>query len=256
MPDPLNVRAGAGNQGRGGASRDVRVYPDLDALSEGVAEAALALAEAAVAERGRFDFVLSGGHTPERLYGLLAGKYRERMPWPAVHIFWGDERYVPADDPLSNYRMTREAMLDRLGLPPGHVHPIPTSFAEPDEAARAYEKELRAHFAGGAPAFDLVLLGLGPEGHVASLFPGSPALAERERWVVPVRVEAKPPQRLTLTLPVLNRARNVFFLVAGEDKRAIVRKLFSSRRARSPLPAALIAPAGHAVWFLNQAAHG
>jgi 6-phosphogluconolactonase len=239
------------------ATRDVRVYPDLDALSEGVAEEILSLAQDAVREKGRFDWVLSGGHTPARLYELLARDYRESLPWPEIHLFWGDERYVPPDDPRSNYRMVREALLDRIALPAGNVHAMPTGFAGPDEAARAYEDQLRAHFAGSEPAFDLVLLGVGPEGHTASLFPGSKALAERDRWVVAVRVQATPPERLTLTLPALNRARNVFFLVAGEDKQPIVRALFSPRRrARSPYPAALIEPAGRAVWFLDQAAHG
>jgi len=148
-------------------------------------------------------------------------------------------------------------MLDRLALPAANLHPMPAGDAPPAVAARTYEDQLRAYFAGGEPAFDLVLLGVGPEGHVASLFPRAPALAERDRWVVATRVPAKPPERLTLTLPVLNSARNVFFLVAGEDKRAIIRALFSARRrVRAPYPAALIRPAGRAVWFLDQAAHG
>jgi 6-phosphogluconolactonase len=238
-------------------SRDVRVYPDLEALSEAVAEETLRLAEAAVGEKGRFDWVLSGGHTPRRLYELLARNYRERIPWAEVHLFWGDERYVPADDSRSNYRMVRQTLLDSVALPAANIHAMPTGYARADEAARAYEEELRAHFAGGEPAFDLVFLGVGAEGHTASLFPGSPALAERDRWVAAVRARVAPLERLTLTLPVLNRARNLFFLVAGEDKQPIIRALFSGRRrSRSPYPAALIEPAGRVVWFLDQAAHG
>jgi 6-phosphogluconolactonase len=244
-------------EGRNRPRRDIRVYQDLDALSTGVAEEILLLADAAVREKGQFDLVLSGGRTPRRIYELLARDYGDRLPWPHVQLFWGDERYVPVDDSRSNLRMVREALIDRLALPVANVHAMPTNFPRPEEAARAYETELRKHFAGGVPAFDLVLLGVGPEGHTASLFPGSKALDERDRWVMEVRVEADPPERLTLTLPVLNQARNIFFLVAGKDKQPIVHELFSAQQSSSsPYPAALVQPAGRTIWFLDQSAHG
>lgn len=256
MPS-MNLPPPASKMGPSGAGRDVRVSEDPDALSAAVAEEISRLADAAVREKGRFDLALSGGNTPRRIYELLARGYRERLPWPHVHLFWGDERYVPPDHPRSNFRMVREALLDPLGLPAANIHPMPTSYARPEDAARTYEADLRSHFAGGEPAFDLVLLGIGPEGHTASLFPGSKALDEASRWVVDVRVPADPPERLTMTLPVLNSARNVFFLVAGKDKQAILREIFSGQTPpEGPYPAALVRPAGSLVWFLDQAAQG
>ncbi len=148
-----------------------------------------------------------------------------RTPWERVHLFWGDERYVPHDDPASNYRMARESLIAHVPIPAENVHPMPTDLPQPEKAAEAYEAELRRFFGTGAPGFDLQLLGLGVEGHTASLFPGSPALEEKERWVAAVVAPAKPPQRLTLTLPVLNQGRNTLFLVTGADKRPIVAAL-------------------------------
>ena len=242
---------------KGETARDIRVFPGWAALSRAVSEEAVRLATAAVARKQRFDLVLSGGQTPRRVYELWASEYRDRFPWAQVHLFWGDERYVSHDDHKSNYRMVREALLDPLGLPAANVHPMPTNLPRPEDAARAYEATLRAHFAPDGPDFDLVLLGVGPEGHTASLFPGSPALEERQHWVVAVRVPAEPPVRLTLTVPALNRARHVFFLVSGADKREIVETLLGKPASGSKdYPAALIRPAGKLVWFLDQAARG
>jgi len=156
-----------------------------------------------------------------------------------------------------NGRLGRMVLIDPLGIAAANVHSMSTSFADPDDAARAYEKTLRAHFGDGVPQFDLVLLGMGPEGHTASLFPGSNALEEKERWVMPVRVAAEPPLRLTLTLAVLNAAREIFFLVSGPDKGAIVRKLLSlSPEETGPYPAARVQPQGRVVLFLDRAAQG
>jgi 6-phosphogluconolactonase len=233
------------------------VWEDREALSHAAAAELAQVAANAVEARGRFDLALAGGSTPRRLYEILASEYRERIDWSRTHLFWGDERYVPDSDPLSNCRMARKALIDPLGIAPGNVHPMPTSFADPEQAARAYEQTLRSHFGDGVPQFDLVLLGMGPEGHTASIFPGSAALEEEKRWVMPVRVAAEPPLRLTLTLAVLNAAREVFFLVSGPDKGTIVRKILSlSPEEVVPYPAARVRPQGRVILFLDQAAQG
>jgi len=240
---------------------DARVFSDIDALSRAALDELLRIVGDAVAQRGRFAIALSGGRTPEKLYRLWAESERQnaRTPWDKVHLFWGDERYVRKDDPLSNYRMTREALIAHVPIPPANVHrvPGPEEFATPEAAAEAYEADLRKFFGSAPPFLDLQLLGLGVEGHTASLFPGSPALEEKTRWVMAVEAPAKPPQRLTMTPVVLNQARNTQFLVAGEDKREIIRALRTEpKTAPSQYPAGRIRPAGSVVWFLDKAAMG
>jgi 6-phosphogluconolactonase len=238
---------------------DARIFPDGDALSRAALDELLRIVSDAVKERGRFSIALAGGHTPAKLYQMWAqgGKGGVRTPWERVHLFWGDERYVPHDDPASNYRMARESLIAHVPIPAENVHPMPTELPQPEKAAEAYEAELRRFFGAGAPAFDLQLLGLGVEGHTASLFPGSPALEEKQRWVAAVEAPAKPPQRLTLTLPVLNQGRNTFFLVVGEDKRKIMAALRGEAPSGpSPYPAGRIQPSGPVVWFLDKAAAG
>jgi 6-phosphogluconolactonase len=236
---------------------DTRVFPDIDALSRGALQGLLRISEHAVAERGRFAIALSGGHTPAKLYTLWAQvkKYGLETPWEQVHLFWGDERYVPQDDPLSNYRMTRETLIAHVPIPPENVHPVQTNLPTPEKAAEAYEAELRTFFGAEPPAFDLQLLGLGGEGHTASLFPGSRALEEKQRWVAAVEVPAKPPRRLTLTPVVLNCARNTFFLVAGADKKEILGALRNEPDSMpSRYPAGRIRPKGPVLWFLDEPA--
>jgi 6-phosphogluconolactonase len=239
---------------------DTRVLPDIDALSRAALEELLSDLQDAIKQRGRGAIALSGGHTPEKMYTLWAAneKYRGETDWNRVHFFWGDERYVSHDDPLSNYRMTRETLLKNVPIPAANVHAVPTNLGTPQQAAEAYDQELRKFFGSAAPAFDVTLLGLGPEGHTASLFPNSPALEEKTRWVVPVHVEAAPPNRLTFTLPVLNSSRNTYFLVAGENKRPILDALRAEPDSRpSAYPAGRIRPAeGRVLWFLDQAAVG
>jgi 6-phosphogluconolactonase len=236
---------------------DARVFPDLDALSRAALGELLVILRDAVRDRGRFAVALAGGNTPARLYRLWAGpRTAAGIPWDRVHFFYGDERYVPPDDPLSNYRMTRETLISQVPIPAANVHPVPTTLRPAEKAAEAYEAELRKFFAE-TPAFDLLLLGLGTEGHTLSLFPGSPVLEETQRWVAAVEVAAKPPQRVTLTPVVANQARHTFFLVAGEDKREIVEALKHEPEGRpSRYPAARIQPAGGVLWFLDQAAAG
>ena len=236
---------------------DEKVFPDLDALSRAALEELLRVSRDAIAARGRFSVALSGGHTPAKLHTLWASaeRFGLRTPWDRVHLFWGDDRYVPHDDPLSNYRMARETLIDHVPIPASHVHPMLADYPEPQRAAESYESELRKFFGSEPPSFDLQLMGLGPEGHTASLFPGSPALEEKKRWVMAVEAPATPPRRLTLTPAVLNSARNTFFLVSGDDKREIMAALRAETNpASSPYPAARIHPPGRVVWFLDEAA--
>lgn len=238
---------------------DERVYDDLDALSRDALEELLRIAQDAVRQRGRFAIALSGGRTPAKLYSLWAQVDAQKVgvPWDRVHLFWGDERYVDHGDLLSNYRMTREALLSRIVIPAENVHAMPTDCAQQDDCARAYEAELRKFFGAAPPAFDLQLLGLGPEGHTASLFPGSPLIEEKTRWVAAVEAPARPRQRLTLTPVVLNEGRNTWFLVSGAGKRVIVEALRAEKDPKSSeYPAARIQPAGRVVWFMDRVAAG
>jgi 6-phosphogluconolactonase len=236
---------------------ETRVFPDIDALSRGALEELLRVIQDAIRQRGRFAIALSGGHTPAKLYALWAEaeKHGVKTPWDRVHLFWGDERYVPQGDSLSNYRMTRETLIERVAIPAANVHGVPTQLPTPEKTAEAYDAELRAFFGSEAPAFDLQLLGLGVEGHTASLFPDSPALEEKRRWFMAIEAPAKPSRRLTLTPVVLNQGRNTFFLVAGADKREILAALRSEPdTGTSKYPAARIQPAGRTLWFLDEAA--
>lgn len=238
---------------------DARVFSDLHALSRAALEELLRIAEDAVTQRGRFSVALSGGRTPAELYSLWAQAEAQdaRTLWDRVHLFWGDERYVPHDDPLNNYRMARETLILHVPIPAANVHPMPTGLPQPDKCAEAYELELRKFFGSEPPAFDLQLLGLGLEGHTASLFSGSPALDEKRRWVVAVEAPATPSRRLTLTPVVLNRGRNTFFLVSGADKSDIVGALRREPASNaSRYPAGRIQPAGRVLWFLDKAAAG
>lgn len=236
---------------------DARVYPDLAALSEAALQDLLNILEEAVADRGRFAIAMSGGHTPETMYALWAEKYSAETPWDRVHLFWSDERFVPQDDPRSNYRMARESLIARVPIPAANVHPVLTNVSRPEQAAEAYEAELRRFFGAAPPEFDVQLLGLGSEGHVASLFPNSPALDEKRRWVMAVHAPVEPPDRLTLTPAVLDRGRNTFFLVSGANKRGIVAALRSEPDSNpSQYPAGQIRPTGRVVWYLDQAAFG
>ena len=234
--------------------REARVFADTALLTRAVADESQRIALDAVLANGRCSICLSGGTTPKSLNELWARDYTTRMPWKKIHLFWGDERYVSYDDERSNYRMARETLFSRVSIPPGNIHPMPTGLANPDEAAIAYEKTLREYF-GDRPEFDLLFLGIGVEGHTASLFPDSPALAETQRAVVSVVAPAEPPRRLTLTYPMLNRSRNIFFLAEGAKKREIISEIRREpESAASRYPAARIRSAGRLIWFLDQAA--
>jgi 6-phosphogluconolactonase len=231
--------------------REVRIYPDLEALSWAAALDIAAFVRDTVARSSRCTVALAGGRTPRRLYELLA---EESIPWESVHLFWGDERYVPQDDPQSNFRLVRTLLLDRIVIPQENVHPIPTHFEDPEEAAATYEGILR-EMLGSDPRFDLVLLGMGADGHVASLFPGSAALLESARWVVAVRTNVQPPVRITLTLPVINRACRVDLLVAGAEKRGALHRALHGPLDPMGCPGSAVRPQGGIViWWVDRAA--
>jgi 6-phosphogluconolactonase len=198
---------------------------------------------------------LSGGSTPKALYELLASdEFRGRFPWHRVSWYWGDERFVPYDHPDSNYRMTREAMLAKVPVPPPNIHPVPVD-GSPQEAAQRYERTLQEAYGGtildpARPLFDVTLLGLGPDGHTASLLPGEPVLEERQRWVAVVS-HGRPEVRITMTYPVIESSRRVAFLVTGPEKAAVLRAI---RSGQSEVPAARVRPVGELVWFVDQAA--
>lgn len=230
----------------------LEIFPDANTLARHVAEW---MTEAAMAAEEPFKVSLSGGSTPKTLYSLLASnEFREKFPWTKVSWFWGDERFVPHDHPDSNYRMAREAMLAKVPAPPENIHPIPTDGA-PEDAARRYESVLQNAYGGATldparPLFDLTLLGLGADGHTASLLPGDPVLEERQRWVAVV-AQGRPEVRITLTLPAIESSRRVAFLMTGKDKAAILERLRAGDRS---LPAARVQPTGELVWFVDQAA--
>jgi 6-phosphogluconolactonase len=228
----------------------MRIYPNLESLSDAAAQLFAEQAKRAIDARGRFSVALSGGSTPSRTYELLAQPpFRDQVQWATVHVFWGDERCVPVDDPRSNYRMARQALLDHVPIPPVQIHPIPYS-REPREAAARYETVLRGFFGERQPRFDMVFLGLGANGHTASLFPGMPVLEERQRWVAEVYVAEQDLYRVTLTVPLLNQAGIVAFLVAGAAKAAVLHEVLEGSQDPTRLPAQLIRPNDGALYWL------
>lgn len=233
----------------------IEIFADLNALSDAAARLFADLAQDAITARGRFSVALSGGATPSRTYELLAQPpFRDRVPWPKVHVFWGDERCVPADDPRSNYRMARQALLDHVPIPLEQIHPIPCC-EKPRAAAERYETLLQTFFGEQPPRFDLVFLGLGENGHTASLFPGTPVLEERQRWVAEVYVAEQNLFRVTLTAPLLNHAAVVVFLVAGAAKAEVLREVLEGAPNPTRLPAQLIRPRdGQLRWLIDRAA--
>ncbi len=231
---------------------DVKVFPESHGLYREAAERLVRAGRKAIEREGRFTLLLAGGSTPRRLYALLAApEYRERADWSRTHLFWGDERAVPISHPQSNFRMASETLLSRLSFPEQNIHRVPAELGA-EEAAAQYERELLKFF-GGPPRFDLALLGMGADGHTASLFPGSNALREAARWVV----AAAAPQgaaRITLTLPALSAAAEVLFLVTGAAKAPALAAALEGP-PDPDLPAALVKPArGEVVWLVDGAA--
>jgi len=236
-------------------SIQVQVVSDADMMADRLADWLIQLA---FTKGDPFSVCLSGGSTPKTLYERLADpRFCDRFPWRTTHLFFGDERFVPSDDPLSNYRMVREALLDRIEIPGANVHAVPTEGLSPETAAQAYEAILKAFHGSdrldpARPLFDVTLLGLGEDGHTASLFPGTAVLKERTRWVAPV-IGAKAEARITLTYPALESSRHTVFLVSGAAKREILQRLTAGDQS---LPAARINPSGSLVVFCDSAAAG
>ena len=241
---------------------EIRIFEDADGLANATARLIAEAASTAIAQRGRFTWVLAGGHTPERAYGLLATPAGDaQVDWAKTYMFFGDERLVPHEDARSNYAMARRALIAPADIAADHVLPIPTNLASPAACAEAYAARLAQFFAvphgTAAPAFDLVLLGLGDDGHTASLFPGAAALAERRAWVTwsPPGVLPPPVDRVTLTFPVLDAARQVAFLVAGAGKAEALRDVLSGTATIDRRPAAGVRPHdGKLTWLLDEAA--
>jgi 6-phosphogluconolactonase len=231
------------------------VEPDAAALAARAAQHFVELSEKAVAARGRARIAISGGSTPKATFALLADPaqpWRARMPWSKLDLWWVDERCVPPDDADSNYRMTREALLDHVPLKPEQIHRIEGEL-EPEAAAASYEAELRKRFGLGAaelPLFDVIQLGMGPDGHTASLFPHTQALRELSRLAVANHVENKDAWRVTLTWPVINRGSQVFFLIGGADKAQILKEVVMGPRDPARLPSQLIRPSGDILTLL------
>jgi 6-phosphogluconolactonase len=239
-------------------NRQIIICRDTDELSRQAAEQFVALARQAIVAHGRFRVALSGGSTPKALYSTLAtAEFNSQLEWRQIHLFWGDERCVAPDHAESNFRMVKESLLSKIVIPAENVHRMIGEF-EPAAAAAAYETELRQFFLLSAeqlPRFDLILLGLGEDGHTASLFPHSSALNETERWVATTYVEKLDAHRLTLTFPVINNAAQITFLIAGQSKAAIVKAIRNA--SVGDYPATRIEPVkGHLCWFITQDAAG
>lgn len=243
---------------------EVRRFGSLNDLSLHAAQWILQVARQAVRERGRFTFVLSGGETPRALYTLLAEPpCLQLMPWKGTFFFWGDERCVPPGHPASNYGQAKKLLLDKIPISSAQVFPIPGDLNPPEAGAKSYAKTLRDFFSAASkdaapsdfPVFDLVLLGMGTDGHVASLFPGHPALDEERHWVVYAEAPPEHPvrRRLTLTLPLFNRARQVLFLVSGKGKGKMLQAVLAEEgNLRAACPAARVAPAAPPLWLIDQ----
>jgi 6-phosphogluconolactonase len=233
----------------------IRIFNDTETLSRGAADLFATAAEQAVAARGRFSVLISGGETPRRTYELLAQEpFCQRIPWNCVHLFWGDERCVAATDPRNNAQVARRTLLDRVPLPEQQIYPI-VCHGSPQSAASDYEMVLRAHFPDGVIRFDLVMLGLGDDGHTASLFPGAAALNERRHWVVPTQKQGEDIMRVTVTAKLLNEARQVLFLASGPGKAFVLHRVLEGPYIPEVLPAQLVKPlCGALLWYVEESA--
>jgi 6-phosphogluconolactonase len=234
----------------------VLVLPHSEALFHKAAAFTAEQTSEDIASRGKSVIALSGGSTPSALYSLLGDSpFKDRVDWPRVHFFWSDERCVPKEDQASNFRLAFDTLLSRVSVPEANIHRIKGE-KEPSEGARDYEREMRKFFRTARfPNFDLILLGVGEDGHTASLFPGSEALAEKERPVLPVYVKRPGLNRITLSLPVLNHARHILFLVSGSSKAPIVCEILGEGGKKDKLPAGLVQPLnGRVTWLIDQEA--
>jgi len=236
------------------------ILPGPKEIAHEAADRIVKIAQEVLNQKQYFCLVLSGGSTPKRLFKILAeDPYQNKLPWDRIHFFWGDERCVPPDHPDSNYRMAREAFLNSLKISEAHIHRLNGEASDLNASALEYEEKMRDHFSikenGAPPRFDLILLGMGADGHTASLFPYTPALEKTERWVVANPVEKLGTTRLTLTPLIINQAAWVIFLISGSDKAPILSEVLEGPYEPKRLPSQLIQPeAGNMVWLLDRAA--
>jgi len=237
---------------------EIRVLDSADDLFHAAAVEWVSAASQAVRAGGRFTVALSGGSTPKSLYALLASNFASKLPWDKTFFFWGDERHVPPDDPESNYRMVNEAMLSKVSVPPANIFRVHAEEKDATVAANSYEQTLQNFFhlkPGEFPRFDLTLLGIGPDGHTASLFPGSAALRENRRLVVANWIEKFKTYRITFTYPLINQSAHVVFLVSGKDKSSILRQILENPAAN--LPCQNVKPVdGNLLWLVDRDAAG
>ncbi|MEO0457519.1 MAG: 6-phosphogluconolactonase [Cyanobacteria bacterium P01_A01_bin.114] len=228
----------------------VAALPDKTALIEYTQTVILEKIKAAIAQRGRCTIALSGGSTPKPLYAALA---KADLPWDKLYIFWGDERYVPHEHADSNLKMARESWLDQVSIPAEQVLAVATDLENPEASARQYQETLQQFFPNELPPrFDVILLGMGDDGHTASLFPHTPVLQETERWVAVGEKAGQP--RITFTAPLINQARTVIFLVAGANKQAALSQVFSETASPTDYPSKLVQPQGELYWLMDEAA--
>jgi 6-phosphogluconolactonase len=241
---------------------EVIIFPNLEKASHSLAEKLTEEASTAVGKQGQFTLALSGGKTPRLLYNLLAREYKNKVEWQAVHLFWGDERCVPQNHPDSNFSLAYETLISKIPLPPQNIHSLKTGLENPRKAADTYEEILKEFFRDSEtenfPTFDAILLGMGKDGHTASLFPGSPVLDEKNRWVVAVEAPSSfsPKNRITLTLPLINRSRAVFFLVSGSEKSRVLKSILEEPdKARRNYPAAMVQARKKLIWHVDEDAY-
>lgn len=233
-------------------NKKVEVLPDLSALVARSLDLILTKLDTAIKQQGRFTIALSGGSTPKPLYEAIA---QQKLPWDKIHVFWGDERYVPPDHPDSNELMARRAWLDRVDIPAANIHAVPTLDNDPGLSAAKYEQQLQSFFhsaPGEFPALDVVLLGMGDDAHTASLFPHTEALKVSDRLITVGNKDGNP--RITFTYPFINAAHSVMFIVAGANKVPALAKVFAPEADASTYPSRLIQPQGELLWLLDAAA--
>jgi 6-phosphogluconolactonase len=231
------------------------IAANSDELSVQAAEWLVDYIQDVLKKQDRFTIALSGGSTPKKLFKLLtADKYRNRIDWPKLHFFWGDERYVPLSDERNNARMATDFLLSRVPADPSHIHAMQTDIS-PEESAAAYEKILHQYFDGYTHTFDLVMLGMGGDGHTLSLFPGYPVIDEKEKWVTSFFLKEQEMVRITLTAPVTNKAARIQFLVSGADKAAALKEVLKGEKNLHQFPSQIIQPeSGGLYWFIDEAA--
>lgn len=235
----------------------VNVYKTVDLLNQTIAEDILSLCLACLENHGTFHIALAGGSTPKKLYQLIASDaFREKYPWQNIHVYFGDERCVSKDHVDSNYRMVNEALLEKTSIPEQNIHPIHIDVDDVDASAKRYANELIANLPidNGTPKFDLILLGLGDDGHTASLFPGTPILRQMQKFVDAVYVEKFNSWRISITYPVINAAANVYLLVTGKEKARIVKTVMFDELPAEPYPIQRIQSKGSLYWYLDSEA--